>query len=275
MSQPAEPPPPVIQPRDANAVRLVQITDCHILAAAGERLRGLDTRRSLEEVCRVMKQNDPAPDLLLATGDLSQDGSRESYDYLAGQLDALGLPSFWLPGNHDDTIAMKARLVGRFIDPAKQILAGDWLIVMLDSTVAGEVHGRVGESGLEFMDAAIHRHPDRHVLVCLHHQAQEVGSRWIDQIGLHDGDRLRARIARHERVRGVLWGHVHQAYHASSGGIEWLGTPSTCIQFKPESDDFALDDSLPGYRRLRLGADGSIETSITRVDAIDPGNAGA
>ena len=42
------------------------------------------------------------PDLLLATGDLSEDGSRTSYLALRNYLKPLGIPVLALPGNHDD-----------------------------------------------------------------------------------------------------------------------------------------------------------------------------
>jgi Icc protein len=44
-----------------------------------------------------------------------------------------------------------------------------------------------------------------------------------------------------------------------------MSTPSTCIQFKPGSKTFALDDLPPGYRRLDLHADGNIDTAVERL----------
>jgi len=58
---------------------------------------------------------------------------------------------------------------------------------------------------------------------------------------------------------------VHQETQRHRDGIEWMSTPSTCVQFKPASPEFALDDRPPGYRLLVLGDDGSIETGVRRV----------
>ena len=44
-----------------------------------------------------------------------------------------------------------------------------------------------------------------------------------------------------------------------------LSTPSTCIQFKPKSDKFALDEEHPGYRFIKLKANGEIETQVYRL----------
>ncbi len=50
-----------------------------------------------------------------------------------------------------------------------------------------------------------------------------------------------------------------------------MSTPSTCAQFLPNSDDFALDSRPPGYRWLELSSDGSISTRVLWVEGYsDP-----
>ena len=43
--------------------------------------------------------------------------------------------------------------------------------------------------------------------------------------------------------------------------------PSTCIQFKRNSDEFALDFLPPGYRWINLYPDGRLETAVERYSA--------
>ncbi len=255
-----------IQPIAADAVNLVQLTDCHICADAGSRLYGLDTRHSFEAVSAAALSEYGELDLILATGDLSQDASAESYRYLAERFEAMNLPVFWLPGNHDESAALAEHLVGKRISPVKRLLAGAWQIVLLDSTVGGEVHGRVSSAQLDFLDAALEAHPGRHTLVCLHHQAVATGSKWIDDKGLREADEFRQRVTRHDQVRAVIWGHVHQEQHHRLDGIEWMSTPSTCAQFAPGLAEFAISDEPPGFRFLSLRADGSIDTRVHRVE---------
>ena len=63
----------------------------------------------------------------------------------------------------------------------------------------------------------------------------------------------------------VVSGHVHQESDAVVSGVRMLTTPSTCIQFAPGSQDFALDDKQPGYRRIVLQPNGHIETQVIRI----------
>jgi Icc protein len=77
---------------------------------------------------------------------------------------------------------------------------------------------------------------------------------------------ISATVARHPRVRGVCWGHAHQAldlYRASD--VRFMCTPATCMQFKPRND-FAVDDRPPGYRVIDLFADGSIASEVVWLE---------
>lgn len=255
-----------LQPLDPGSVQLLQITDSHIFDGADTTLHGMNTRDSFEAAMASALAARGGLDLLLATGDLAQDGSAGAYRYLAERFDDFGIPTFWLPGNHDDSDTLRQNFVGAGIHAEKIILIGNWLILLLDSTVPGEVRGRVADGQLEFMDRVMREHGERHALVCLHHQAQETGSAWIDAKGLEDAERLRARLDAHANLRAVLWGHVHQETHQVVGGVHWMSTPSSCVQFKPGSAEFALGDEQPGYRLIGLNADGSIETSVVRID---------
>lgn len=69
----------------------------------------------------------------------------------------------------------------------------------------------------------------------------------------------------------INWhGHVHQQFEARCGQARIMGTPSTCIQFRPDCDNFELDDKSPGYRWLQLNDDGSIETGVERIEGFIP-----
>jgi Icc protein len=68
-------------------------------------------------------------------------------------------------------------------------------------------------------------------------------------------------------VRGLVWGHVHQRYDALRNGVRLLATPSTCAQFLPRAEQFAVDRMPPAYRTLELKADGSITTEVVWVES--------
>ncbi len=84
-------------------------------------------------------------------------------------------------------------------------------------------------------------------------------------MGLANGAELIALLRRFDTVRGVLFGHVHQALDTQWEGVRMIATPSTCAQFKPLSDDFAMDNQPPAWRTLALHADGRLDTQLRWV----------
>ena len=87
-------------------------------------------------------------------------------------------------------------------------------------------------------------------------------SRWLDTVGLANAGDFLAVLRRHPQVRAVLFGHVHQALDETRDGLRMLATPSTCSQFKPLAEDFAVDDAPPAWRTLALHADGKLDTQL-------------
>ena len=90
-------------------------------------------------------------------------------------------------------------------------------------------------------------------------------------MAIDNPDGLFAAIDRHDCVRGVLWGHVHQTYEGSRNGVRLMASPSTCVQFAPGEEDFKVDHEPPGFRILALHADGSIQSQVVRTGTMPEG----
>lgn len=251
----------------ADSTLLVQLTDSHLFAPAHGRLLGMDTCDSLQRVIELVLDEQPHIDLLLATGDLSQDGSVASYlrfRELCQQIDA---PARWCPGNHDERAAMLSASSGTaLMEPVLEL--GPWRVLMLDTLVSGEVFGLLDAQQLQWLDETLRAAPERHHLVCLHHHPVVIGSRWMDSIGLREPERLFEVLDRHANVRCLLWGHIHQEFDRLRNGVRLLASPSTGVQFTPRSERFQVDTLAPGYRWLRLFGDGRLETGVSRVSGV-------
>lgn len=209
-------------------------------------------------------------ELLLLTGDLSQDESIASYEWLKSMMLDLAAPVYALPGNHDERSHMLATF-GNQIELASNIELSHWRIYLLDSTVPGKTGGLLAQNELDRLQEDLQRHPVTPSLVALHHHPVAIGSAWMDRLGLHNSNDLNSILHQHKQVKGVLFGHIHQEFLQRTGDILYLGTPSTCIQFKPGSRIYAVDDLPPAYRVLNLHADGMFDTHIEYVTgALNP-----
>ena len=251
-----------------DSVLLVQLTDSHLFAEADGRLLGMDTAASLQRVVDLVLHEQPSVDLVLATGDLSQDGSLASYTRFRQLSERIDAPARWCPGNHDELDAMReATLDSDLMEPVLEM--GAWRVVMLDTLVPGSVFGLLRDDQLELLERTLAQAPERPHLICLHHHPVTIDSRWMDSIGLHNREALFEVLDRFSCVKALLWGHIHQEFDGWRSGVRLLATPSTGVQFAPGSEDFQVDTRAPGYRWLRLHAEGALESGVSRVVGVD------
>lgn len=248
-------------------IRVVQLSDSHLFADEQGKLLGLNTEFSLSKVLDLIRQEQPAIDLVLATGDLSQDGSAASYLRFHQHMQQFSAPVYWLPGNHDLSDVMAKGQGNGQMSPCV-VDMGHWRVILLDSTIRGKVPGHMSPQELQFLRQALAATGERHVLIALHHQPVPVGASWLDTQIVGNADAFWAEVDQSTRVRAVIWGHVHQIFERMRHQVQLMSVPSTCVQFKPGSEDFAVDSENPGYRWLDLYPDGRIVTQVSRVTGV-------
>ena len=251
---------------DQPALRLLHITDPHLHAQAESRMRGVVTFDTFRDVVEQAMTNTRAPDVIVATGDLVQDETRAGYERFKGVLAPFNTPVLCIPGNHDAPNIMGSVLNDAPFQVNGSYQAGGWLLIMLNSFARGGDAGRLDQEELGRLRDTLHEHDSLHTLICLHHHPLPMGSRWLDGVALCNPDDLFNIVAAAPQVRGILWGHVHQASDRLRDNIRMMSTPSTCSQFRPFSDDFAIDARPPGFRWLDLRPDGKIDTEVIWLD---------
>ena len=246
-------------------IKLVQVTDPHIGATGDYRLAGVDTRRTFGEVMQKVRTEEA--DILLMTGDNAADYSVGAYQHFFAEMDKFHQPHYWIPGNHDNLAA--AESVGK---PFQRTLdLGDWLIIMLDSAIPRSPNGNLGEHELAALQAELEKSTHSNIIILMHHHPVDINCAWLDTQRVADADEFFRIIKPYPTVKAVFWGHIHQEFNSEKDGVMLHSCPSTCIQFLPNSDDFALDTQSPGYRVIELDADGSFKTYIRRVDIENMG----
>ncbi len=250
-------------------IRLLHFTDPHLFADESRELYGVRTAATFEATLqRALGDAGVRPDALLFTGDIADDGEAATYERFRSILSRLGLPVLCAPGNHEDVPVMSRVFNGGALRHCGSHRFANWRIVLLDSHVPGEDWGRLGDSELDRLDEELAAARDEHVLVGLHHQPVPVGSPWLDGFGLRDAAEMARVIARHGNVRGILFGHVHQASDRVVDGVRMLSTPSTCAQFTPRTESCVMDLRPPGYRWLQLSHSGGIGTGVVWLEEL-------
>ncbi len=228
-------------------------------------LRGTVTHSSLQAVLAHVETSAWPADIIAMTGDLSQDETESSYLRFKELFSVLALPVYCVPGNHDDRDLMRKLLSTAPFHYCDSVLFGNWHILSIDSCLDGQAGGRVGAAEMVRLEQELENTTAEHILVCLHHPPLSIGSRWLDQVSLHNGDEYFNLLSTSGKVRATIFGHAHQAVDQTRDGIRVIGTPSTCRQFKTASAEFTLDDNPPGYRRIALSWDGAVNSELIWV----------
>lgn len=247
-----------------NSLRIAQISDCHLGEQEGDTLLGMDTDHSVNAVIQQLRGDHSELDLLVVSGDVSSDGQIAAYRRLQPRLAGLAKHIVWLPGNHDDATEM-CRVLGDAVMPSVLTL-GAWQFVFLNSAVPGQVGGHLAGAELaELREALTVSKP---TLVFMHHHVLPIGCTWLDEQKIANGAELCGLLRGQLQVKALVCGHVHQQSDQTINDVRQLTTPSTCIQFAPNSVEFALDSVNPGYRCFRLDKDGSVETRVKRIEGV-------
>lgn len=251
------------------SLRVVQISDFHLFANTEDRLLGVETYAALQGVIADIQTHAGEIDLVLATGDISQDGSKQSYEHAQQLVQRLAAPTLFLPGNHDSLDTMQSVLGAQM--PAVTDIEG-WRIVALDTHVAGTDEGFLAESQLALLAEAAQT--EQRVLVAMHHNPVPMGSAWLDPMMIANTHRLLALCEAHPQIEALVWGHVHQAMDtvlavgAERRRVRLLACPATCLQFAPQTAQFGVDTVDPGYRLLDLPTEGALKTELVRVSGL-------
>lgn len=208
--------------------RIVHLTDLHIshpdLADAALKT---DTTDTLRRAIAAINAMHPLPDLVVASGDLTNTGAIKSYTLLQEILAELLPPVVLALGNHDRRAHFAEVFETGTADAPffHETVLGDLHVITLDTLVPGHVAGRLDPDQIAFLDAALSREPDLPKLVVAHHPPR-MDDRTLPWASLDaDSSERFGETLAGRGVVGVLSGHVHldQVHH-------WHGVPVvTCM----------------------------------------------
>lgn len=245
---------------------IIQITDSHLMDQPEASFVKINPEMSFHAVIKDIVTRFPHIDAIVHTGDVAQVATSATYARYQAYMQSLGIPFYQVPGNHDDVNCFPFAAP----DPMPAVLDfSPWRIILLNSTVQGRIDGWISSEQLQLLDQQLTQCPEQPVLLACHHHPLEMQSHWIDQHKLKNTPQFTEVLAKHQQVKAVICGHVHQDSLNLWQHIQFLSTPATSVQFKPKSHDFALDAQAPGYRCLYLKANGEFTTEVHRLNNFE------
>ncbi len=229
---------------------IAQVTDLHLGFQPDDPAEL--NRKRLDEVLESLLALQPQPDLLLATGDLTEHGSIASYETLKSVTARLPFPVHFALGNHDDRGNFRQVFPDVPVTECGRVqyafAHGDLRFVVLDTLAEGLHGGGLTEDQAAWLDATLGEDTSPTILV-LHHPPIETGNGWMtEDIDAPWVQRLSAVVARHGHVVRMITGHLHRAIVTGWHGTTLAVCPSTAPQV---AIDFrAIDPDHPDGRDM-------------------------
>ena len=256
---------------------IVQISDLHFLRKGVLSFGNVDTYEHTARCIAAIKAFKPVPDLVLISGDLTNDGDLPTYQALAEVLSELDQPCYPIPGNHDDRdlIRMAFSDINALSGSGPLCYAVEgWpvRIVALDSSVDGKPYGMLGETQRQWLSAALDADRSKPTLVMLHHPPFKTGIGHMDWSMLRDADALAAIIGDHPQVERVLCGHVHRAVQSRFAGTIAQIPPGIAHQVKLTLGEGRGPWNMepPGFLLHHLEPDGVLVTHQLSIGDFSP-----
>jgi 3',5'-cyclic-AMP phosphodiesterase len=230
---------------------LAQLSDPHI------RLGDDAPDRALAAAVAAVAALDPAPDAVLVSGDLADNGDPREYARVRELLAPLPMPYHVLPGNHDNVPELE-----KVFGPAEYAVdAGDLRLVAVDSTIPGPGDGRIPLERLASqLDGG-----GKPTIVAMHHAPLVTGVAPMDALGVPKADRegLATLLASHPEVKRVVTGHLHRTIVGAVGGVPVFTCPGVHLQLELDFKGGEIDtnDDPPGYA-VHLLFDGEVTSHV-------------
>jgi 3',5'-cyclic-AMP phosphodiesterase len=257
-------------PDGTPSLRILHLSDTHLFGDGTLHYGVVDTTAALERVLAAAAGIDRL-DLVVCTGDLSDDGSERSYQLLGERVDAFaaarGAQVAYVMGNHDGRAGFEAVLGER----AGVLDVRGFRLVRLDTSVPGYGSGRLDDDELGMLRTALADPAPHGTIVALHHAPTPAATPLLAALELRDPERLLEACAAGD-VRLVLGGHYHHALVTEERGIPIAIAPGVTNRtdtLAPAGHERAFAGS--GFALVELPADGAPRVTAVPVAGPDDG----
>lgn len=236
----------------SKTLTIAQISDSHLFASPDGLHHQANVYQNLKHVLYALKQQ--VIDLIIFTGDLTQDHSEASYQLFVTAFEECKIttPVYYVAGNHDEPELLKRYLSKAPFCQGSLIENDNWQVILMASksaTPAGEV------STEEFKIAGEVIKPSKKQLIFMHHHGVDAGF-FIDQHGLTNKAALQLFLNEKKSISAVACGHIHQAlmldFCLQTRKVNLYTCPATSIQFDIHSPVVKASGQPPGYRIFTL-----------------------
>lgn len=242
-------------------MRILHISDIH-LTEQGVPIWGVNTMEHFHKLVDGIKAH-PNIDAIIISGDLSNDGTRWTYEYADGAFSQLGVPTYLCMGNHDNFVSLNKHT--QYCKNVRELQIDDWGILFLNSVIPDadnpEKNKARGEIDIEQLSLIKNTSPKyKNVVLVLHHPPVETGG-WLDRRILENRKELVECIEECGNIRLVMYGHIHCYTNYVQSGVLYTSAPAVSYAFDNRLAKFEIDFGAEGYSLIEIENDEILVTN--------------
>lgn len=236
------------------SLSILHLSDTHLFGDDSLHYGRVDTAAAL---ARTLEQFGGMGDLdlVVASGDLADDGSPRAYQRLRSALEPWaadhGARVVYAMGNHDDRDGFR-QVLGSGHGPDVSIAAqgpvdavstlGSWRVVTVDSSVPGAGYGELAPAQLDWLRAVLSEPAGAGTVLVMHHPPVSACTALLQALELYNPEDLLEAIQGSD-VRVILSGHYHHPLREQFGAVPVIVTPgiaNTTDVLAPEGTERAF-----------------------------------
>lgn len=255
---------------------IAQITDSHIVAEGKHWLSEPLTQihQRLARVISRINTLTQRPDVIVMTGDATEDGAEESYRYFKELLKPLEIPIYIIPGNHDRRELMRKAFSDSSYMPSNGYIQyaienHAVRLIGLDTLVEGEDFGCICGERFDWLEKTFDQEREKPTLIFMHHPPVKVGVRLFDQMTCKVPEGFEGLVRKRHNLIGLIAGHYHHLCVSTYAGKPCFLAPSIApvhIFAHPQDDHVTALELEEPCITLHHWQGGSIMTShVIRV----------
>lgn len=228
----------------------------------------------LHRVLTAIAKLRPAPQCIIATGDLTESGTAGEYERLRDILERhTGVPIYLIPGNHDRRGPLRNVFCEHeYLRKSEHgvlfaIEMNSLRLIAVDSSEEGRPEGHLTEARLEWLGTRLRERADVPTIVAMHHPPFPTGVGPFDRQPFQGRDELAKIVRMHHQVRRVICGHVHQPLARAWCGSLGVTAPSTAptLALHPRAPGLSWEPG--GFLLHRCEPNVGVSTTLIRIAA--------
>ena len=216
---------------------VAQISDTHLIAPGSPGKFCDEKLTALEKCIECINELDTLPDVVIHTGDLSDNGSSEELLLAKKYLDKLAVPYYVTPGNKD----CADNLIEVFTEQLGDVVMGGPItylvddlpikIASLDTTTSHDNRGLLDFKKIAAIDKVLSNNQDDPVIIFSHHPPFNLSSDNSPRFEFVNKNSIKLfneLVDRHSQIVALFCGHFHRPIRKRMGLFDANVAPPVC-----------------------------------------------